>query len=201
MLGKGVNGEIFNLCDKVANCQYVIKVVYNDVLNEVDLQVRASEAGMAPKIFQYFVSKSGRQYIVMEKIRGETVADVLKNIIKKEVVSGKPNFERLSKTINSLVKDMFDAIKRLHSAGIEHKDLHLNNVMYNEDKGELQFIDFGFSKLIENFNPLFLDDATMFVSSTSFNPIYRFIFGGLSTLTTYLIFTIRKIPSDLCLRI
>jgi len=177
MLGKGVNGEIFNLCDKVANCQYVIKVVYNDVLNEVDLQVRASEAGMAPKIFQYFVGKSGRQYIVMEKIRGETVADLLKNIIKKEVVSGKPNFERLSKTINSLVKDMFDAIKRLHSAGIEHKDLHLNNVMYNEDKDELQFIDFGFSKLIENFNPLFLDDDYVRVIN-EFQSYIPFYFRG-----------------------
>jgi len=176
-LGKGMYGEIFNLCDKESNCEYIVKIGDDDMSEEVDLQVRASEAGIAPKIFQYFVGKTNKEYIVMEKIRGETVKDIVENIIKKEIVSGKPNFKRLSKTINSLVNDMFDAIKRLHSAGIEHKDLHLSNVMYNEDKGELQFIDFGFSKLIENFNPLFLDDDYVRVIN-EFQSYIPFYFRG-----------------------
>lgn len=158
VLGKGMYGEIFNICDKESNCEYVVKVGDDDMSDEVDLQVRASEAGLAPRIFQYFVGKTNKEYIVMEKIRGETVNDILENLIKKEIESGKPNFKRLSKAINRLVIDMFTVIKRLHSAGIEHRDLHLKNVMYNEDKGELQFIDFGLSKTIENFNPMVLDD-------------------------------------------
>lgn len=176
ILGKGMYGEIFNICDRESNCNYIIKVADDDMSEEAELQLRASKAGVAPRIFQYFVDNADKEYIIMEKIRGKTVKDILEDLIKKEV-QGKPNFKRLAKAIDSLVNDVFSAIMRLHSVGIEHKDLHLDNIMYNEDKGELQFIDFGLSKPIENFIPMFLDEDYVRVIN-EFQSHIPFFFSG-----------------------
>ena len=48
----------------------------------------------------------------------------------------------------SIIRKIADALKKLHSIGVAHKDLHPGNVFTNGEK--VMFIDFGLSEMYGN---------------------------------------------------
>ncbi len=78
--------------------------------------------------------ENGKSYLVMEYLDGQTLAQEIKT-------KGKWNTE---KTVRSFVPVM-KAIKRMHEAGVIHRDISPDNLMVRPD-GSLVLMDFGAAK-------------------------------------------------------
>lgn len=50
------------------------------------------------------------------------------------------------------MKQLINTILYLHSEGICHRDIKLDNILYNEDQEKIKLIDFGISKKIYDRN-------------------------------------------------
>lgn len=78
-------------------------------------------------------------YIVQEFIDGFNLADFLKG--------GVPRIEKVTKKI---VSGLIEGLQYLHSLGIAHRDIKLENIMLSITTNEVisKFIDFGLSKVL-----------------------------------------------------
>lgn len=52
--------------------------------------------------------------------------------------------------IAHIIKSLLEAVCELHKNGICHRDLKLQNILYERTTGEVKIIDLGISKLIFN---------------------------------------------------
>jgi len=91
--------------------------------NEIENQIKASEIGIAPKIFAY-----DDYHIVMEYIKGQTLEEYLDTHFIEEN--------------QKVIKDTKKVIKKLHKIGIVHNDLFPFNIIVSEDS-KIYLIDFG----------------------------------------------------------
>jgi tRNA A-37 threonylcarbamoyl transferase component Bud32 len=133
LLGAGKNGRVFDLGNSVIKEKTKLGIAKSELRNllgadEVGIQKRAAKIGVAPKI-----KKSGNRdsWIVMEKVRGETLSKKLP----------KSN-ERVQKSIGVKTGKTF---KKLHAKGIIHNDSHLENI-YTTKRGKTVVIDYGLSR-------------------------------------------------------
>jgi eukaryotic-like serine/threonine-protein kinase len=92
------------------------------------------------RVFDNGMSKHGDPYLVMELLRGEDLAELLKR--EKMVDPGRAV---------RWVVEACDAIGEAHQLGIVHRDLKPANLFLSEGKGgdkKIKVLDFGISKLI-----------------------------------------------------
>ncbi|KAH6566780.1 hypothetical protein BASA62_006487 [Batrachochytrium salamandrivorans] len=47
-----------------------------------------------------------------------------------------------------IIKTILDAVLFLRQQGVMHDDLHVGNVMYNEQTGKVKLLDFGMSRIL-----------------------------------------------------
>jgi eukaryotic-like serine/threonine-protein kinase len=80
-----------------------------------------------------FGTESGRPYLVMELVRGDTLAD--------RIGSGRAAELDLA----SLTRELLDALAYMHAAGVVHRDLKPANVLISED-GRARLTDFGIAQ-------------------------------------------------------
>ena len=97
-------------------------------INEVKIQNKAYELGIAPKIFS-----SGPGYIEMEFIKGLVIEEYLKKI----------NINR-----ESIMAKVSNAENLLYNNGIDHRDFTGENIMITDDE-KVIIIDYG-SSIISN---------------------------------------------------
>ena len=109
-------------------------------LRETNLQIKASELGLSPKIYEIFLNddKGG---IIMEKME-YTVDQLIVDVLKSD----------LSDTykvtiIYSIIENMFYIIKKLGDNKILHGDIHFGNFMIKNN--EIKIIDFGLGRIIK----------------------------------------------------
>ena len=124
------------------------KKSFSKVREEVKFQIIASLYGLSPVIYEY--GKKPRPYIIMDKMNGGTIIDV----IKKQ--KGKLTLKQQ--------QELIDILKKLDEIGIIHGDDNLNNLMFNN--GKLYIIDFGMSTFkkgkYSNFDTLDVMMTTLF---------------------------------------
>lgn len=146
-IGEGDNAEVFivenekygDLCVKRSKVDKQLLV--NDEEVEMNIQDDAWSRGVrVPRPLVFLRSKeTGNKYIVMERIDGQTIGEVLKAKILPEVYDHKLFW-----------KKVYTQIERMHNksgmygeGGIHHRDLHENNIMIDFKTGDPVLIDFG----------------------------------------------------------
>ena len=122
------NGKLYWGTDK----EYVVKIVkrFDDKFKkEAVLQHFAGEKDIAPKILQVYRTRKGEGVMVME-VMTQSLTELLNGF--------KHDYEK----VETIAKEVYDLIEKLHSLTIYHNDLHTDNIML-DGHGKLKLIDFG----------------------------------------------------------
>lgn len=148
-IGAGGFGEVYRAKHALMGRQVAIKVLnakYSShpeavarFVSEARAVARISHPGIVD-VFDFGQLSDGRQYCVMELVRGTTLRDVLKDRTRLPLAEALP-----------ILRAIAEAIDAAHDAGIAHRDLKPDNVFVTDDGVKL--IDFGLAKLTA-------DDAT-----------------------------------------
>jgi serine/threonine protein kinase len=149
IIGHGYSGNVYNLKD---DDKKVIKIVklnvsfgrYQNISKKINAEFsiskKAGKSGVGPIIYDTFTccdpDNNCYYCIVMEKIHGTTLHDIIDSSKNKAEIDG----------YKSKVKQ---AIRKLASKGIIHRDLHLNNIIITTT-GEVKIIDYGISKTLKD---------------------------------------------------
>lgn len=144
VLGKGGMGTVYLAKDlRLSGKYWAIKEVY---LEENQLEEFASEAKMLveldhpnlPKIIDYFTKDTGQTYLVMDYIKGQSLADMYEE--KKYEL---PYAKVIKYSIQ--VCNLLDYLHAHKPTPIVYRDLKPSNIMIDE-KDNVQLIDFGIAR-------------------------------------------------------
>jgi serine/threonine-protein kinase len=145
-LGAGAMGEVYLAEHRHLKRQAALKVLARELVDRPDLlerfflEARATSAIAHPGIVQIFdceVDASGRPYIVMELLTGETLAARLarEGALPPLVVA-------------RLVRSLAEALDAAHAKGIVHRDLKPENLFVDREPADaIKVVDFGIAKL------------------------------------------------------
>ena len=143
-LGAGGMGEVYRARDTRLGRDVAIKVLSSDLCSDPDLKARFEREAKAisalshPHICHLYDigAQDGTDYLVMELLDGETLADRLKK-------GPLPLKQALQYGI-----EIGEALEKAHINGIVHRDLKPGNVMLTKSGAKL--LDFGLAKPVQN---------------------------------------------------
>ncbi len=143
-LGEGGMGVVYLAEDTVLGRRVAIKTLHSRVGRDVQFRGRFLREARAVSmlshphiatIYDYGETKDGEPYIVMELIKGETLADLI--LTEKLTVA---------RAID-IIKQVAAALAEAHHHGIIHRDIKPTNVAINE-RGHVKVLDFGLAKQV-----------------------------------------------------
>lgn len=140
-LGKGAMGVVYGARDEVMDRVVAVKVLMADLEAEPDTRTRfyreAQAAGrlLHPNIITIFDigEDQGRIYIVMELLKGQTLAAFLRQPVS------------LEQKIDLMVQTC-EGLAAAHASGVVHRDVKPGNLFVLHD-GTLKILDFGVARL------------------------------------------------------
>jgi len=149
-LGTGAMGEVYLAEHRHLKRKAAVKLLAPELVGRPDLlerfflEARATSAIAHPGIVQVFdceVDATGRPYIVMEFLDGETLAAVL---ARRGALPGL--------TAARLARGMAEALEAAHAKGIVHRDLKPENIfVQSQPPDSVKLVDFGIAKLAGDF--------------------------------------------------
>lgn len=156
LLGEGSNGAVYLWTNKVSKRKYACKVVTKSNLGTQRQQEKVKhEIGVMFKIkdikccnlitIHDVIEDQACWYILMELCQGGTLKTRLSKICKfREFEAAK------------IIKDIMIGISACHKRGIVHRDLKVNNVVFetNQIDSKVKIIDFGNSAYYNENEPL-----------------------------------------------
>jgi serine/threonine protein kinase/tetratricopeptide (TPR) repeat protein len=143
-IGRGGMGEVYRADDLKLRRPVAVKLVAPSVIADADARERLLREARAASVLNHphivtvhaIEEDAGREFIVMELVEGETLAD--------HIARGPLALERLLE----VGLQMADALAAAHAAGIIHRDLKPANVVLTPS-GHAKVLDFGLAKQIE----------------------------------------------------
>jgi len=156
-LGAGGMGVVYRARDEKLERDVAIKVLAPGVLTDEDARNRFRKEALAlAKLSHAHIAavfdvgeESGVDYIVMECVPGQSLADKLK--------AGPLSL----RDATSIALQVAEALEEAHEHGVVHRDLKPGNVMITP-KGQAKVLDFGLAKLLAPSG----SDATVSMSET-----------------------------------
>lgn len=159
IIGKGGYGQVYQACLK-DKCDYVgkwVKIVYpndkDDLMRELLIQYDLSLYNIAPSIKQLLLCDNGGMIIMSGlKITLRDYLSVLSDyqeaaLFQRPAVilddDGDIRLERIA-----VIEQLFDLIKQMNELHYVHNDLHLGNIMLDQNNRPY-IIDFGLAKKVE----------------------------------------------------
>jgi len=141
-LGRGGMAEVRAAWDKRLGRPVAVKLLYPSVCAQPDTRRRfATEARAAAAVNHPHVVAvhdtgvhAGRHYIVLERLPGESLADVLAR-------TGPLPCEQ----VRMIVRDVLSALGAAHAGGVLHRDIKPANILFTEHGG-VKITDFGVAK-------------------------------------------------------
>ena len=138
-IGEGNNANIYIPEDESLRSVCIKKgkekqmMIFNSIDDECEFQKVCKNSGIrTPLTLLSFSSNEKEDYLVMERINGNSVKEILKNT---NLMPEKFNYQTFCNSLN-------EQIDRIHRIGIYHRDLHPGNIMIDEE-GLPVIIDFG----------------------------------------------------------
>lgn len=156
LLGQGGMGSVWRVDHLYLGRQFALKCLNKQQANDVSWRRFQNEAKAASKldhpnlikVHEFDLLPDGRPFILMDLVKGETLADVTKSIGSMSV----------QRAVDLMIQVAF-AVQYAHDQGIIHRDLKPTNIMVipPENEGEkesVKLVDFGIAKLtgIDEFN-------------------------------------------------
>lgn len=152
-IGQGSFGVVYIAEDRESiamNKNVVIKIIditredidRESIYKEIAILNILSTPGCNPNITCIYDSyiDDVNAYIVMEYVRGENLYHFMTR-----------NDRLIAPTILwDLMKQLLTGLSYIHSRGIIHKDIKLENILYDEDNNLIKYLDFGLSCLFRN---------------------------------------------------
>jgi eukaryotic-like serine/threonine-protein kinase len=149
-LGVGAMGEVYLAEHRHLKRKAAVKLLAPEIVGRPDLlerfflEARATSAIDHPGIVQVFdceVDATGRPYIVMEYLDGETLAATL----ARRGTLPAPMVARLG-------RGMAEALEAAHAKGIVHRDIKPENIFVQaQPPDSVKLVDFGIAKLAGDF--------------------------------------------------
>ena len=141
-LGEGMTGAVFKAHVKSSGQEVAIKNVRKNLVRDVKAllkEITLLAQCDHPNIVRIIGSAEDRHnvYMALEVCTGGAMLDTLMS-------SATHHFEE--EQVGRMAVMMFRAIEYCHSHGIAHRDLKLDNWLFEKPDGELKLIDFGLSK-------------------------------------------------------
>src|SRR5215469_4838089 len=175
-LGAGGMGEVYRARDTRLDRSVAIKVLATHLSSNPDLKIRLEREARAISSLQHphicVLHDIGRQdgidYLVMEFLEGETLADRLRKgplPIEQAIEIG---------------IEIADALDKAHRRGIIHRDLKPGNIMLTA--GGAKLMDFGLAKPSGPSAPLSANIDDLFTPSSPTSPL-AVLTGGTTPLT------------------
>jgi calcium-dependent protein kinase len=150
ILGSGISGVVRVCIHKKTQVKYAVKCLDLGLLETDDAleQLREEIFIMCqldhPNIvrLEEVYESHNEIYLVMELCQGGELFDRLDE---------QPDYHYTEQECARLVKQMLNSLRYIHSKGIIHRDLKLENFLFSgeEDDAQLKMIDFGLSKHFE----------------------------------------------------
>lgn len=150
-LGKGSYGSVYLATHRITGDERAVKVMNVDrvtsyYLRKLHLEISILKTLDHPNIIKLQDVFFGKRsvYLVTDLCRGGELFEMLNN--------GKSHgFVFREDRVNRLMRDMLSAVHYLHSKGIVHRDLKLENFLFDDKSlnSPLLLIDFGLSKHFE----------------------------------------------------
>jgi hypothetical protein len=143
-LGSGGMGQVFRARDHRLDCDVAIKILRKGLLAGDDGRRRFREEAKALAKLRYCQNiavihdvgqEAGMNYLVMEFVPGETLAEKLKSgpLAENELVS--------------IGAQVAEALEVAHEHSVVHRDLKPANIMVST-RGRVKVLDFGLAKLL-----------------------------------------------------
>jgi serine/threonine protein kinase len=136
LLGAGGMAQVYRAHDKVLGREVALKLLNDRASSDSDLRQRlvrearaAASLKLATVVQVHDIDPSGR-FIVMELVRGQTLAQRLKN-------GRLPTAE-----VRRVARALLTALSGAHALGIVHRDVKPSNLLLTED-GAVKLTDFG----------------------------------------------------------
>lgn len=138
-IGNGGMADVYLAMDTVLNREVAIKILRGDLsadpvsLLRFQREANAASALNHPNIVEIYDigEDNGRQFIVMEYVRGKTLKKLL--------------FDRGALDVKeavTIMKQLVSAVSEAHTNGIIHRDIKSQNVLVKDD-GTVKITDFG----------------------------------------------------------
>lgn len=143
-LSRGSFGTVNLYYDKLNQQEVAIKIICKDYGNENIITQFKEEINLLKKVSHQnivslydFFETTDNAYMVMEYIKGGTLAQLM--TLKNQTLN--------EEDIRTIIKYLLIAVSHLHKIGICHRDIKLENIMFNsfDDLSSLKVIDFGLS--------------------------------------------------------
>ena len=136
LVGSGGMGDVYRARDSRLNRTVAIKVVQGEFTERFEREAKAISALNHPHICTLYDigSEGGVQYLVLEFVEGETLADRLRK-------GALPREQAIH-----LAVEIASALDAAHRKGIAHRDLKPGNVMLT--KSGVKLLDFGLAKMV-----------------------------------------------------
>ena len=143
-IGAGGMGVVYRARDERLNRDVALKVLPSGTLSDEVARRRFRNEALALSqlnhpniaIVHDFDTQNGLDFLVMEYVQGESLAEKLAGGALSE------------KTVAALGVQMAEALEEAHEQGVVHRDLKPGNIVVTP-KGRVKVLDFGLAKLLQ----------------------------------------------------
>jgi len=148
LLGRGTQGVVCTVKSRATGDIYALKEIslatvggsMSSMRKEIELQKKLDHPNICKVIESFEDRKGGRMYIVMELCTGGSLVSRMKA----------HRYGYGEQAAATRIEKMLSAVLYCHHHGIVHRDIKLDNMMYEDERedAELKLTDFGFARAV-----------------------------------------------------
>lgn len=145
-LGKGACGSVHAVKNRTTGDMFAMKTVsldsmdannFDELRTEIEVQKKLDHPNIVKIIESFEDHKHGQMYVMMEMCAGGSLVSRMR----------RHRYGYDERAAATIIEKMLSAVTYCHHHGVVHRDIKLDNIMYENDaeNSELKLIDFGFA--------------------------------------------------------